>query len=342
MNYRKLPLCPTVVICLLAILSPVTLQAGVLAHTKRLIEGAKKEGKVVWYTTMTISESKPMLERFEKKYPFIKAELFRTGGGPLLNRMMSEARAGRHLFDVVNTRAEAFLTVKKAGLIAKYKSPERSMVEDDLKDREGYWTASYGIALVLGYNTEQVKPADVPRSYQALLEPRWKGKILNDTENFHWFSGLLRAWGREKGLAYMRRLAAQDQTFMRGNTARVQLVTAGEKPLLIAYNHTIQRMKSRGGPIDWVPLEPVVFTSNVFMYARGGPNPNAGKLLIDFLLSKEGQEMIRGFNRITVRKDLDPNPPRLSRGFKRFVLTPEQYDDYNEIVKLYRKVFKID
>ncbi len=341
MNLRTL-LRSTALISLLAILSPASVQSGVSAHTKKLIEGAKKEGKVVWYTTMTITESKKMLDRFQKKYPFIKGALLRTGGGPLLNRMLSEGRAGKRLFDVVGIRGEAFLTAKKTGLIGKYNSPERLMVEQDLKDREGYWTAAYGIALVLGYNTQLVKPADVPKNYQALLEPKWKGKILNDTENFHWFSGLLRAWGREKGLAYMHRLAAQDQVFMRGNTARVQLVVAGERPLLIAYNHTIQRMVSIGAPIDWVPLEPVVFTSNVYMFAKGGRNPNAGKLLLDFLISKEGQEMIRGFNRLPVRKDVDLDPARLSRGFKRFVLQPEQYDDYEEIVKLYRKTFKIN
>ena len=167
MNLRTL-LRSTALISLLAILSPASVQSGVSAHTKKLIEGAKKEGKVVWYTTMTITESKKMLDRFQKKYPFIKDELLRTGGGPLLNRMLSEGRAGRRLFDVVGIRGEAFLSAKKTGLIGKYNSPERSMVEQDLKDREGYWTAAYGIALVLGYNTQLVKPADVPKNYQAL------------------------------------------------------------------------------------------------------------------------------------------------------------------------------
>ncbi len=78
------------------------------------------------------------------------------------------------------------------------------------------------------------------------------------------------------------------------------------------------------------------------MFGKEGPNPNAGKLLLGFLISKEGQEMIRGFNHIPVRKDVDPGSARLSRGFKRFVLQPEQYDDYEEIVKLYRKTFKIN
>ncbi len=339
---KKLMVWSVHLLAFLAIFSPASMQAGMSAHTEKLIAGAKKEGKVVWYTSMSISESRPLLDRFKKKYPFIKAVLFRTGSVALLSRILSEARAGRRLFDVVNGRAEMFLTLKKAGVIAKYGSPERAMVEEDLKDREGYWTGIYGHAPVLGYNTELVQKADVPKSYEALLEAKWKGKILNDTQNFAWFSGLLRAWGREKGLAYMRRLAAQDQTFMRGNTARTQLVSAGERPLLIAYNHIIQKMVNRGAPIDWVPLEPVVFTPNTVMYANGGPHPNAGKLLLDFFISKQGQQMIRGFNRIPVHKDVDPDPPRLLRGYQRFVLTPEQYDDYEEIVKLYRKVFKLD
>lgn len=312
------------------------------AHTQKLIEGAKKEGKVVWYTTMAIDESRRVLNRFEEKYPFIKAELFRTGGGPMLNRILSEARAGGQRFDVVNSRSETFLVLKEAKITREYDSPERAMIEDDFRDKTGYWTGIYGLAIVVGYNTELVKKTDLPKTYEDLLKPQWKGKILNDTENFFWFSGLLRAWGKEKGLEYFRKLAKQDQTFMRGNTARVQLVAAGEKPLLIAYNHTIQRMNSRGGPIDWVPLDPVIFTPNILMYANEGPNPNAGKLLVDFLLSKEGQEMLRGFNRITVRKDVDPDPPRLLRGFKRYVLPPEQYDDYGEIAKLYREVFGIN
>ncbi|HEY7164129.1 MAG TPA: extracellular solute-binding protein [Candidatus Binatia bacterium] len=319
---------------------PSSLQADSAAQTQ-LIEGAKKEGKVVWYTTITVLKSRPILDRFEKKYSFIKGELLRTGGGPLQNRILTEARAGKHLFDAVNGRAEMFLSLKNAGVLTSYKSPETVNVSEDLKDEGGFWSGVYGQALVLGYNTRLVKEGDVPRTYGALLEPKWKGKIINDTENFQWFSGLLRAWGREKALAYMRRLAKQDQTFARGNTSRIQLVAAGEAPLLIGFNHVIEFNKSKGAPIDWVPLEPVIMTPAVVMLANRGPNPNAGKLFIDFLLSREGQEMFRDLDGIPVHKDVEPDPPRLSRGYKRFVLTPEMYDDYAEMVKLYREIFNL-
>jgi iron(III) transport system substrate-binding protein len=325
----------------LSVSIPSALQADLTAHTIKLIEGAKKEGKVVYHTTITVLKSRPMLDRFEKKYPFIKGELLRTGGGPLQNRILTEARAGKHLFDVVNGRAEMLLSLKNAGILASYKSPELVNVGDDLKDERGFWSGVYGQALVLGYNTRLVKEG-WPRTYDALLEPRWKGKIINDTENFQWFSGLLRTWGREKGLAYMRKLAKQDQTFARGNTSRIQLVAAGEAPLLIGFNHVIEFNKSKGAPIDWVALEPVIMTPAVLMFANRGPNPNAGRLLIDFLLSREGQEMFRDLDGIPVHKDVEADPPRLSKGYRRFVLTPEMYDDYADIVKLYREIFSLN
>jgi ABC-type Fe3+ transport system substrate-binding protein len=317
------------------------LQADFSAHTKKLIEGAKLEGKVVWYTTITVSKSRPILDRFEKKYPFLKGEIVRAGGGPLLNRVSREARAGRRLFDVISGGAEIFV-LKRTGLITAYASPERANLDNDFRDSEGFWTGLYGQAFVLGYNTKLVEKAYLPRDYDGLLEPRWKGKLLNDSDDVKWFSGLLHAWGREKGLAYMRKLAKQDQAFMRGSTTRTQLVAAGELPLLIAYNHVLEFNKSKGAPIDWIPLEPVIFSPAIIMFAKGAPHPNAGKLLIDFLLSREGQEMFRDSNSLSVHKNIDPVPPRLAmKGYRRFVLAPEMYDDYAETEKLYREVFNI-
>jgi iron(III) transport system substrate-binding protein len=326
---------------ILTMAAPSILQADLSVLTKKLIEGAKVEGQVVWYTTINVAKSRPILDRFEKKYPFIKGEIVRAGGGPLLNRISREARAGKQLFDVVNGGAEIF-TLKRTGVIAPYASPERGNLESDLKDSQGFWTGLYGQAFVLGYNTKLVQKADLPRDYDGLLEPRWKGKLLNDSDDVKWFSGLLHAWGREKGLAYMRKLAKQDQAFMRGSTTRTQLVAAGERPLLIAYSHVLEFNKSKGAPIDWIPLEPVIYSPAIIMFAKGAPHPNAGKLLIDFLLSREGQEMFRDSNSLPVHKNIDPVPPRLAmKGYRRFVLAPEMYDDYAETEKLYREIFNI-
>jgi len=127
----------------------------------KLIEGAKKEGQIVYYTTMTLDQSKQTVDRFEKKYPFIKVTLFRTGGGPLLNKIFTESRGGRHDWDVVVGRGEMALPMMQRKLLASYPSPESKMIDEQLVDKEGFWTAYYVNSYVLGWNTKLVKREDV-------------------------------------------------------------------------------------------------------------------------------------------------------------------------------------
>jgi len=307
-----------------------------------LIEAAKKEGAMTYYTTMTLSQSKRVIDRFEKKYPFIKTELFRTGGDPLLNKILNEHRGGRDAWDVTTGRGEMVLPLLDAKLITPYRSPEAKNIDQDLVDPQSYWTAYYVNPYVLGYNTNLVKKEQVPKTYQEVLDPRWQGrKISLDDEAYGLLSGLIRAWGKEKALDYVKKLAAQQPVVQRGNTNRVQLTMAGEYYLIIAYAPTIQRETSMGHPINWVPLEPVPVQVNPEMLAAHAPHPNAGKLFINFLLSKEGQQMLTGFRRIPVREDVEPDPPRLFRGYKRIVENPEEYKNLNETRKLYQDIFDL-
>lgn len=313
------------------------------ASDPKLIEAAKKEGAVTYYTTMTLSQSQKVVDKFQEKYPFIKAELFRTGGDPLLNKIQTEARGGLYAWDVVSGRGEMVLPLMEDKLLAPYRSPESKFISSDLVDNQNYWTAYYVNPYVLGYNTKRVKKDEVPRTYEDLLKPRWKGrKISIDDEAYGLLSGLIKAWGKEKAVAYFKKLAAQEPVVMRGNTNRVQLAVAGEYDLIIAYAPTIQRETSKGAPIDWVPLEPAPVQVNPAMLAARAPHPNAGKLFIDFLLSKEGQKMLGGFRRIPVREDVEPDPARLFRGYKRIVEHPEEYKNFSETVKLYREIFGLE
>ena len=289
---------------------------------------------------MTLSQSKKVVDKFQQKYPFIQAELFRGGGDEVLNRIQNEARGGLYAWDVVSTRGDSVLTLMDAKLITSYRSPESRFISKDMVDDEGYWTAYYVNPYVLGYNTKLVKKDEVPQTYEQLLDPKWKGKKISiDDSAYGLLAGLERAWGKEKAVAYFKKLAAQDPVVMRGNTNRVQLAMAGEYPLIIAYAPTIQRETSKGHPIDWVPLEPVSVQVNPMMLAAKAPHPNAGKLFIDFVLSKEGQKMLVGFRRIPVREDVEPDPPRLFRGYQRIVEHPEDYKNFNETIRLYQEIF---
>ena len=153
--------------------------------------------------------------------------------------------------------------------------------------------------------------------------------------------GLIGLWGKEKAVSYFKRLAALDPVPKRGNSERVQMAVAGEYPLIIAYNQTIQRITSRGAPIDWVALEPAVVQVNPVMLAANAPHPNAARLFLDFILSKEGAEMLRSFQRVPVRKDVEPDPARLFRGYKYVIENPEDYAKFDETVKLYLDIFKL-
>jgi len=306
-----------------------------------LVAQAKKEGGLVWYTTISIPEAKEFADAFEKQFPFVKVEIFRSGAGAVANRVASEYAAKTYKFDIVQgiSSRGVLPAFKRKEIIGRYNSPEYKFVASDLKDKEGYWSAMNVNTLVLAYNTRMVKPVEAPKTYDDLLKPVWKGrKILNDTENFAWFDELLKYWGRDKGVAYFRRLAQQEQVFQRGSRSRIQLIIAGEFPLTIAYGPHIQSYVTRGAPIDWVPLEPVVFVRDTVSVATRPPHPAAAKLFVDFLFSKESQLKLREMNRIPARIDIEPDPPRLFRGFKRIPQDIEQAN-LSESINLFREIF---
>ena len=120
----------------------------------KIIQAARKEGEIVWYTTMSADQSTSFMARFQQKYPFLKPSTIRLGGNALLSRILTEAKAGKTFFDVVHGTGEIVLPLMDMNLLAPYVSPERKMIADDLKDKQGYWTSVYVNSIVLGYNTD--------------------------------------------------------------------------------------------------------------------------------------------------------------------------------------------
>ena len=309
-----------------------------------ILERAKKEGEVVWYTSAGLQDSNPMAEAFQKDYPFIRVSVIRAGSGVLINKILNEARAQKGLLDVFNTNQESVLPLKKRGLIARYISSEATFYDDDLKDKEGYWHAAYVIPWFLGYNTRMLKKDEVPKNYEELLQSRWKGrKIALGTDNGSLIlSGLIRVWGKEKAIRYFHQLAKQEPAMRAGSpSSRIQLLAAGEFPLTLAAGNTLQTFASKSAPVDWVALEPVFVQVNTIMLAAQSGHPNATKLFIDFVLSKKGQEMIRSFHRVPARNGVDAEPPRLFKGFKRLVEDAEAAENAEATNKLYNEIFNI-
>ena len=313
------------------------------APDPKVIEAAKKEGQLMWYNTLVQPHAQEVIGRFMQKYPFVKATFARGSANRVHTRLSTEARAGRYDWDVVSlTDPEGVLDLKQRRLIAPYKSSERDMFGEDVKDKEGYWTGYYALPTGLVFNTKAVKPQEAPKTYEELLQPKWKGnKISIDTEGNELLTGLRIAWGKQKALSYLQRLAIQEPVRGRGNNARIELAAAGQFPLVIAFTHTGEAIKQKGGPIEWTNLEPVVVQVDSLMLGARAPHPNTGRLFIDFLLSEEGQILLQKLNRPVLRTGVDPIPARLSKGYQRVVLQPEHANDRQSDVQAYKEIFGI-
>ncbi len=306
-----------------------------------LIEGAKREGGVVFYTTMDIQNSSALVDAFSKKYPFIKGDLVRLGGTAMVSRIMTEAQAGANRFDVAVGISPSFMPMRERNLIAPYLSPEFPNLYDDLYDPKGYWATVYLNTWVLGYNSKAIARADLPKSYDDLLKPQYKQKFIIDIENHDLFVALSQEWGQEKAINYLKGIAKQIPVFLRGNTNRANFVSVGERPMTFVYAQVIERMKQSGAPVDWIPLEPVAVETNVAMLSAKAAHPNAARLFVDYLISKEGQEFLKTFRRIGPRKDVKPEPAKLFEGFRRRVVPPEAYKNLRELTRLHNDALGI-
>ena len=308
-------------------------------NTAKLVAGAKKEGKMLWYATLVAADADRLLKRFQEKYPFIKTELYRTGDDGMMTRIMAEAQAKRPAFDVVMITGIAGEVLKKKGLTAKYLSPERKFFPEGSRDHEGYWTDIYMNLYSIGYNTKLVSRQEAPKTWADLANPKWKKRMGMDTKSYYWFAVMLKSLGEEKGREFMKKLASQEIQFRTGQPLITQLMAAGEVSIGIAlYNQVVEEMKTKGGAVEWVSIEPLIPQIHPLSVAAQAPHPNAARLFIDFMLSREGQEMLAGFSRIPSRSDVDPLIPRLKKGLSIMPFDFSIVDDYDRYIKLYREL----
>src|SRR5262249_50017194 len=147
---------------------------------QRLSEGAKKESRVVIYSFTAVDQLAPLLDEFEKRYPFIKAEHYRANATGVFNKFTTEARAGQTQADVIDISAGETYTLLQMHLLDSYFSPSREGIPKDFMDEKGYWTAHYHFVIGLGFNTQHIKPAEAPKSYDELINPKWKGRLSLD------------------------------------------------------------------------------------------------------------------------------------------------------------------
>ena len=195
-------------------------------------------------------------------------------------------------------------------MIAPYYSPQRKFFPGNNPEKAGYFAPDYISPVVLGYNTNLLKRDEVPKTYADLLDPKWKGKMFLDDEDYDWFVVLMHHFGKQKGNDYMKKLAANGVSLRRGRVLQTQMVIAGERPIGIAlHGNSLLDFKEKGAPIDYVILDPYFAKPSEMMLARYAPHPHAAALYIDWVLSEEGQSLMASFGRISARKGIKSQFP---------------------------------
>jgi iron(III) transport system substrate-binding protein len=302
-----------------------------------VIAGAKKEGEVSLYLSTNLTDANGLIQQFGRKYPFVTVALYRTENEKLLSRILAEASAGKFTADVILISSFEVRVLMQRKLLQKYVSAETQFYPEGFTDKGGYWTSVYSIPRVIGYNTKLVKAEAAPKTYEDLLQPKWKGNVGLSDSAFLWYAGFLKYYGDEKGREYMKKLSAQKPAFRDSETVITQLLAAGEFPLGLAYSHQIGTLKKKGAPVEWIrTMQPIVTGLKPIALSSKAVHPNTGKLFIDFALSKEGQELIRSFNRIPSRSDV---PSELREGAKLYPADPRWGDNYGRYVEEFREVF---
>jgi ABC-type Fe3+ transport system substrate-binding protein len=317
---------------------------------KILVEGAKKEGKLVWYSTLIVDQLvRPVKAAFEKEYPFVQVDFFRGNTERVVQKAVSEHQAKRYDVDILDGTTSPTLA-NKAGIMQRFYSPYLGEYPADLKDSQGIWGATNLYFLTVGYNTRMVKPNEVPKTYDDLLNPRWKGNMIWSTSRGSgapmMIGNILLSMGSESGKAYLQKLAKQSIAKSTASNRQIlDLVIAGEHPIALhIFNHHALISRKAGAPVDWQPIEPVTATFNNTGLVKNAPHPHAAMLFLDFVFSKRGQKVFQDVDYLPSHPEMPAKQADLKPGggrFKRatFVNPDVQYEKGNEWIDFFQREF---
>ncbi len=315
-----------------------------------LEEGAKKEGKLVWYTTLIVNQAvRPLVDAFKAKYPYVDVETWRGNSSDVAQRVIQEYGANRYDVDLADgTNTPAFMRAQ--GISRAFFSPSLATYTDNVKDKDGYWAATNVYFMTEGYNTQLVPKGTQPKTLDDLLDPKWKGQMAWSTSSGSGGPGfvgdVLDVMGKDKGMEYLTRLSKQDIHNV-DSAARAVLdqVIAGEFPIALQiFNHHAVISAQQGAPVDWQPLEPVLGQIQGIALAKSSPHPHAALLFLDFILAPDGgQQIMRNVDYLPAAPSVQAKVPTLKPdqgNFKVNFTTPEHaFEKDREWNDVYQKLF---
>jgi len=313
------------------------------ARAETLEKEARREGEVVWYAAMANDRAGELIKGFENKYPFLRVRFQPGAASRQIELLMVEHRTKKQRADVINTRRSFVGVMAKEGAVARYRAPARASLRDGFTDKEGFVNSIYAQPRVFLFNPRIVPRDKAPKSMDDLLDSRWKDKLGMDTTDYDWLASLMDYYGRNKALEFAGKLAKQQLHMRRGPTLLTQLAVAGEFPVVIdAFPEEVLQLKNAKAPADFILSEPFVpvKTPTTVSISSGAPHPHAAALFVDFLLSKQGQEVMASQGRWASRKDVGYLVDL--KGKKMQIASSEWDDKQVELIKLYNSIFALN
>jgi iron(III) transport system substrate-binding protein len=303
------------------------------------LEAARKEGKVVWYTSLALTSSEKVAKLFETAYPGVKVEVHRTGSQRILQRMMQELQAGIKNVDVVHTSdAGHYVLLKEKKLLMRYTPAGVDAFGAGFKDKDGYHYGLRATVNVIAYNTKALSPAEAPRTWKDLLDPKWRGRLVTAHPGY---SGVIAthvlALVHLHGWDYFKALAQNKPMLVQSAVDPSGVVASGERPVAVdGGDYTFYQVKKKGNPVEIVyPKEGVPLVVSPSAITSFAPHPNAARLFTDFIFSREIQQVLAdteglysGHPQVTYPSD----KPRLS-DLKVLAVDAEELEKRNEEIK---------
>ena len=253
-----------------------------------------QDKEVMLYTSLVPEDLVAISAGFEKKHG-VKLKTWRANSEKVLQRAVTEMRAGRAEADVVETNGPQMEALYREKGLTALSSPHFKDLMPQALRPHGQWVGTRINMFVQSYNTKLVKQDELPKSFADLANPRWKGRLGIEAEDEDWFAMVVKELGEEKGLGIFRDIVRNNGLSVRkGHTLLAGLVASGEIPLaLTTYSHGTEKMKHKGAPVEWFAIPPAIGRANGIGIMRNAPHPKAAALFVDFLLSPEGQAILQ-------------------------------------------------
>lgn len=307
------------------------------SQSTELLNQVKKEGgDVILYTTMTVPDFEHFNKAAKEKYPFLNIRHVYLSSSRQTARVMQEFRAGRVQADVLGNSPETLVYLKQQGVLGQYRSPETKNLLKDTWDPDGYWSGMTTDLLLTGINPKIMPKAAAPKNYDDYLKPQFKSQLAVNRGVIYPLTGMVSLRGEEQGIAYFKKFSQQDVRLVEGYSHTVNLMAAGEYPIVTFMQVSkLDAMKRKGAPVDWLASPQTLATISTIGMVKNPLHPAAAQLLIDFYLSGEGQSALAAAGKIPLRRGVKSQSKEIDQLMENgnfHVIMPEGgYDRYMRI-----------